>query len=116
MSVYTRTAFVLVTLFIMFVLYNTYDRATSPFPQNTPLSATSTYERIILAGGCFWCTEAEFNHLPGVISAVSGYADSSKLNPHYQEVSEEVVTARESVEVIYDPKIITTDNILEVYF
>lgn len=106
----------LVSIGIGFVLYNTYDRATSPFYEPQHLSATSTYERIIFAGGCFWCTESEFNHVPGVISAVSGYADSSKANPHYQEVGSGQVSARESVEVIYDPKSISIDTLLELYF
>jgi peptide methionine sulfoxide reductase msrA/msrB len=105
------------TLIVGFVGYNTYDRATSPqFVQDKKISENPGYEKIILAGGCFWCTESEFNHVVGVVSAVSGYADSEKSNLTYQEVGSEKVKAREAVEVIYDPKVISIPKILEIYW
>lgn len=120
------TFFVCIVLgFLAFVLYNTYNRATSkPVLLDQSLINkvdNKTYERIVLAGGCFWCTESEYDHVPGVISAVSGYADTEKMytegkGPTYQEVSSEQVVAREAVQVIYDPKLITTAKILEIYF
>lgn len=104
-------------MIVGFVSYNTYDRATSPqFVQDKQILDNKEYERIILAGGCFWCTESEFNHLAGVVSAVSGYASADKQNPTYQEVSSGKVKAREAVEVIYDPKQIALSNILEIYW
>lgn len=107
----------LLAIFIGFVAYNTYDRATSPqYVPEKAIVENKNYERIVLSGGCFWCTESEYNHESGVISAISGYADSSKVNPTYAEVGSETVKARESVEVIYDPKIISIDKILEIYW
>lgn len=104
-------------LIVGFVGYNTYDRATSPqFVQDKKVIDNPEYEKIILAGGCFWCTESEFNHVVGVISAVSGYADSEKPNPTYSQVGSAKVKARESVEVIYDPKVIGISKILEIYW
>lgn len=104
-------------LVVGFVGYNTYDRATSPqFVQDKKIIENSQYDRIVLAGGCFWCTESEYNHVVGVISAVSGYADTNKPNPTYSEVGGEKVKAREAVEVIYDPKIIGISKILEIYW
>lgn len=106
-----------VSLFVGFVIYNTYNRATSPqFIQDKGIANNVQYQKIVFAGGCFWCTESEFNHVPGVISAVSGYADANKQNPSYQEVGSQQVKAREAVEVIYDPKQITVDRLLELYF
>jgi peptide methionine sulfoxide reductase msrA/msrB len=106
-----------VSLFVGFVIYNTYNRATSPqFIQDKGITNNTQYQKIVFAGGCFWCTESEFNHVPGVISAVSGYADANKQNPSYQEVGSQQVKAREAVEVIYDPKQITVDRLLELYF
>lgn len=111
--------------FLAFVLYNTYDRATSkPVVLETNLLSkvkNSTYQEIVLAGGCFWCTESEFNHLPGVVSAVSGYADTevsynAGTGPSYSDVGSGKVRAREAVQVIYDPTKITIAKILEVYF
>lgn len=111
--------------FIIFVLYNTYQRATS---QHVVIDssiiakvADTTYQEIILAGGCFWCTESEYNHLEGVISAVSGYTDTAKsykagTGPSYADVSSKVVRAREAVQVIYDPTIVPVSKILELYF
>lgn len=93
-------------------------------PVNTNLAAlvaNHTYEEIVLAGGCFWSTEGEYEHIPGVISAVSGYADVDKkydagTGPTYEEVNSSEVAARESVSVIYDPNKISTEKILEIYF
>ncbi len=116
----------LITLFGFgfFVLYNTYKRAHSPQYKreinmqeeiNTKIN-NGEYQKVVFAGGCFWCTESEFNHATGIISAVSGYADSRKENPTYEEVSSEKVKAREAVEVIYDPTKITFENLLQKYW
>lgn len=111
--------------FIAFVLYNTYDRATSKHVTISPAIVAQVenkkYEEIVLAGGCFWCTESEYNHQSGVISAISGYADTEMMygagsGPSYLDVGSGKVKARESVLVIYDPNIITTSKILELYF
>lgn len=110
--------------FASFVLYNTYLRATSKHVVlDQALVAKvddKTYQEIVLAGGCFWCTESEYNHLAGVVSAVSGYADTVKsyetgTGPSYTDVSAKVVKAREAVQVIYDPSLVSTQKILEVY-
>ena len=107
-----------------FILHNTYLRATSKAYISDPLIAQEVsmmkYERVVFAGGCFWCTESEFNHLPGVITAISGYTDvkenySEGESPSYQEVSNGTVIARESVEVIFDPKKVSFDILLEKY-
>jgi peptide methionine sulfoxide reductase msrA/msrB len=105
------------TALILFVLYNTYMRSTSkPVELNSNVIENSEYTKIVLAGGCFWCTESEYNHLPGVIEAVSGYADSDKENPTYEETGSGKVRAREAVLVVYDAKIISSSQILQTYF
>ena len=104
-------------LVVGFVGYNTYDRATSPqFVPDKKITDNIHYTTVVLAGGCFWCTESEFNHLPGVVSAISGYADSEKVNPSYSEVGSEKVKAREAVQVIYNPDLIDIHTLLEVYW
>ncbi len=109
---------------IAFTGYNAYKRSHSPQYKletnmqeeiNTKLN-NKEYQKVVLAGGCFWCTESEFNHATGIISSVSGYADSDKENPTYEEVGSEKVKAREAVEVIYDPSLITFKSILEKYW
>lgn len=117
--------FGLVLGFVMFVLYNTYDRATSKHVTIDPVLVAqvenNTYQEIVVAGGCFWCTESVYNHESGVISAISGYADTEMMyaegsGPSYTDVASGKVKAREAVQVIYDPAKITTAKILELYF
>jgi peptide methionine sulfoxide reductase msrA/msrB len=117
MNITTKILLLGVSLLVGFIGYNTYSRATSPqFVQDKTITENTTYQKIVFAGGCFWCTESEFNHVSGIISAVSGYADSEKANPTYSEVGSEKIKAREAVEVVYDPKTITVDTLLEIYF
>ncbi len=104
-------------LFVLYVLYNTYSRSHSPQHMiEKNITENKNYETVIFAGGCFWCTESEFNHATGIVAAVSGYADSAKENPTYKEVSEEQVKAREAVQVIYDPKLVSFAAVLEKYW
>jgi peptide methionine sulfoxide reductase msrA/msrB len=80
-------------------------------------SATSyTHETITLAGGCFWCTEAYFQEHAGVIDAVSGYAGGIQEDANYLSVSKGTTGHRESVQITYDPQIISTEDILDVYW
>jgi peptide methionine sulfoxide reductase msrA/msrB len=74
------------------------------------------YEKIVLAGGCFWCIEGEFSHVPGILLAISGYTDSQKENPTYEEVSSQRVRAREAVLLYYDKNIIPLTEILERFW
>ncbi len=130
MKTFLKNRLLLLTLGIIvgfagFVLYNTFERATSKHVVvDTAITSKvddKSYQKIIVAGGCFWCTEAEYNHIPGVISAVSGYAGTEKSykagsGPSYAQVSSNEVRAREAVQVIYDPTKITIAKILEIYF
>ena len=73
-------------------------------------------ETITLAGGCFWCTEAYFQEEMGVVEAVSGYTGGSKENASYIEVSKGTTEHREAVQVTYDSNIISTEEILDIYW
>jgi len=70
----------------------------------------------IFAGGCFWCVESDFDQVPGVVATISGYTGGSKVDPTYQEVSSGTTGHAESVEVIYDPKKVTYEHLLDVYW
>lgn len=74
------------------------------------------YEKAYFASGCFWCVEAIFESLKGVPEAISGYAGGSELNPTYQQVSYGNTTHAEAVEVYYDPKIISFETLVKVFF
>ena len=76
----------------------------------------SQLETIILANGCFWCTEAIFKRLKGVTSVVSGYAASQVENPSYQEVCTGRTGAAEATQITYDPSIISYDTLLEIFW
>ena len=73
-------------------------------------------QTITLAGGCFWCTEAVFKSLKGVISVVPGYSGGSIENPTYEQVSSGNSGHAESVQITFDPKIISLEELLDVFF
>ena len=86
---------------------------------NKNLSAeelNKNYSKIVFAGGCFWCTEAEFSHVPGVAAAISGYADSDTPSPKYEDVGSGKVKTREAVLVYYDKASTTLDLLLNKYW
>ncbi|SHL58836.1 peptide-methionine (S)-S-oxide reductase MsrA [Hymenobacter psychrotolerans] len=69
-----------------------------------------------LAGGCFWCTEEVFEELKGVHHVVSGYAGGKEANPTYQQVGSGSTSHAESFQVYYDPKQISYQQLLDVFF
>jgi peptide methionine sulfoxide reductase msrA/msrB len=79
-------------------------------------TAAQTYETITLAGGCFWCTEAYFQEHEGVIDAVSGYAGGSEADASYLKVSQGTTKHREAVQIAYDPDVISTEEVLDIYW
>ncbi|MDZ4284882.1 MAG: peptide-methionine (S)-S-oxide reductase MsrA, partial [Patescibacteria group bacterium] len=68
------------------------------------------------AAGCFWCTEAVFDALDGVISVTSGYAGGAKDQPTYAEVSGGTTGHAEAVQITYGPEKISYDDLLEVFW
>ncbi len=70
----------------------------------------------IFAGGCFWCVESDFDHVPGVIETISGYTGGHLDNPTYRDVVSETTGHREAVKITYDPKKVTYQKLLTVFF
>ncbi len=70
----------------------------------------------VFAGGCFWCMEPPFDKLTGVTATISGYTGGRKVNPSYQEVSSGTTGHAEAVKVIYDPKKVSYEKLLEVFW
>jgi peptide-methionine (S)-S-oxide reductase len=69
----------------------------------------------IVAGGCFWCVEADFEQVRGVIEVVSGYTGGTTKNPTYKQISRGGTGHYEAVEITYDPSVITYDQILHMF-
>lgn len=73
-------------------------------------------EKAVFAGGCFWCTEAVFKMLKGVVSVVPGYTGGSAQNPTYEQVCGGKTGHAEAIQVTYDPQLITYHDLLTVFF
>lgn len=78
--------------------------------------STPASETLVLAGGCFWGVQGVFQHLKGVTEAVSGYAGGTTAKPSYEEVSTGTTGHAESVEITFDPRVVSYGKILQVYF
>lgn len=76
----------------------------------------ANYASAVFAGGCFWCTEADFEKLEGVIEAVSGYTGGTVVNPTYQQVIAGRTGHYEAVEVYYDPEVIDYQALLDAFW
>jgi len=68
------------------------------------------------AGGCFWCVEEAFDKVPGVISTTSGYTGGTAQNPTYEQVSGGRTGHTEAVEVVFDPRLVSYQKLLEVFW
>ncbi len=73
-------------------------------------------EAAIFAGGCFWCMEPPYDVLPGVVSTTSGYTAGRTKNPTYHDVSAGITGHTEAVRVVYDPKKVSYEKLLEVFW
>ncbi|RLC07046.1 MAG: methionine sulfoxide reductase [Deltaproteobacteria bacterium] len=102
--------------------------AVSTFALSTPIismdndmekkiaSESGSIRSAVFAGGCFWCTESDFEKVDGVIDAISGYTGGTMANPTYKEVSSGSTRHVEAVKVVYDPKRVTYAKLLEVFW
>ena len=80
------------------------------------VSAAPKLETAVLAGGCFWCIEADFEKLDGVVDVISGYTGGHLKNPTYKQVSAGRSGHIESVKVIYDANMINYTQILDYFW
>lgn len=84
-----------------------------PLPSRAAAAPTQT---VVLAGGCFWGMQLVFESIKGVRSAVAGYSGGSAATAHYEDVSTGTTGHAESVEVKYDPREVSFQQLLDVYF
>lgn len=73
-------------------------------------------ELATLAGGCFWCTEAVFKRLKGVVSVTSGYAGGRTAHPKYEDVTTGKTGHAEAVQIKFDPRVLSFGGILDIFW
>jgi methionine-S-sulfoxide reductase len=83
---------------------------------NDKLKMNPDYKKATFAGGCFWCMEAAFEGIDGIVDVISGYTGGSKENPTYQEVSTGKTGHYEVIEVTFDPNKISYDELLDIFW
>jgi len=83
--------------------------------QSGPTQAAES-ETLTVAGGCFWCVEADFEKVDGVTGVVSGFSGGTVSNPSYRQVVSGGTGHYEVVEITFDPDIVSTDTLLHMFF
>ena len=84
--------------------------------QNSAQNAPARLETAVFAGGCFWSTEANFEHMPGVVSAVSGFSGGRVADPSYEQVVRGGTGHLEAVQVVFDPARITYRQLVDRFW
>lgn len=106
----TLSTTTLLALFLMSFL------GADPVPAKKFVSKDAKTETAIFAGGCFWCVEANFEKVDGVIEVVSGYTGGHTENPTYKEVCSHTTGHLEAVKVTFDSKVVAYNDLLEVFW
>jgi peptide-methionine (S)-S-oxide reductase len=82
----------------------------------TPTKPADKMQTAVLAGGCFWGVEAVFEHVRGVRKVVSGYAGGEKSTAHYETIGSGLTGHAESVQITFDPAVVTYGELLRIFF
>lgn len=84
--------------------------------QSNAMEENVRYQSAIFAGGCFWCVEADFDKVPGVVETISGYTDGHVDNPTYKQVSAGRTGHTEAVKVTFNPHQVSYEQLLEIFW
>lgn len=84
--------------------------------KNAMTELNQTVRTATFAGGCFWCSEADFRKIPGVVKVTSGYTGGFTEQPTYEQVSSGKTGHVEAVQVLYDPAVVTYEKLLDVFW
>ena len=106
------------TLIVPLILFTgiiTFNHNVNSVSQNMKPSQENL-ETATFAGGCFWCTESDFEKVNGVVEVISGYVGGPEKNPTYDQVSAGQTGHAEAVQVLYDPRKVTYDELLDVFW
>ncbi|KIC18233.1 MULTISPECIES: peptide-methionine (S)-S-oxide reductase MsrA [unclassified Leisingera] len=80
-----------------------------------PVQAQST-ETLTVAGGCFWCVESDFESVPGVVEAISGYTGGTTVSPTYKDVTKGGTGHYEAVQIVFDPAKVSRGHLINLFF
>ena len=94
------------------VSYGYAEERMNPTTASTPRAT----ETATFAGGCFWCMQPPFDALPGVLSTTVGYTGGAKDNPTYEEVCSGTTGHAESIQVVFNPAVVTYDKVVDVFW
>jgi peptide-methionine (S)-S-oxide reductase len=89
--------------------------STPTAPAQAPAAVAGT-QKAVFAGGCFWCVEADFDKVDGVLSTTSGYTGGNVANPTYEQVSAKHTGHAEAVEIVFDPKKVSYEKLVEHFW
>ena len=107
----------MIALFVSVLALGCQGTETNAIEGNNSMTKASANTKVAtFAGGCFWCTESDFEKVPGVLKVISGYTGGRKENPTYEEVSSGRTGHLEAVQVHYDPEKVTYELLLEVFW
>ena len=95
---------------------NSMNNITNNTNNNTTISDETKTAMATFGTGCFWCTEAIFQQLKGVLKVTSGYSGGHVANPTYEQVCEKNTGHAEVIQLVYDPSVISFDELLEVFW
>jgi len=106
--------FIVIIIALVFGYYQV--KRTDAKEMAKPAENTENEHIAVFAGGCFWCTEADFEKVHGVIKVISGYTGGHVVNPTYEEVSAGGTGHVEAVKVYYDPEKVTYDQLIDYFW
>jgi peptide-methionine (S)-S-oxide reductase len=116
----SKIQYIISILLIYFLMIGGCDKretkAQSEKKENGEVMDTKDLEVATFGSGCFWCSEAIFERLKGVVKVVSGYSGGTIKNPTYEQVCSDTTGYAEVIQISYDPKIISFDELLEVFW
>lgn len=106
----------LLPILVLFIFFGCKDNTVNQEVSNAMTNTDKELRIATFAGGCFWCTESDFEKLPGVVKVISGYTGGHKENPTYKEVSSGATGHVEAVQVSYDPSEVTYEALLDFFW
>jgi len=103
-------------IFLSILLFSIFSINIAVAQKSTTMQEQTKYELATFGGGCFWCTEAIFQELEGVITVIAGYAGGDTKNPTYDDICTGTTGHAEVIQIKYNPSIIDFNLLLEIFF